>query len=57
MKRHFNFYKAGPTWVLSVGGPRLGLIHLGSRQWWKPLVQFPLALVAHFQARDGNHRK
>lgn len=44
-----KFYKVGPTWVLNCRGSRLGLIHLGSATWWKPLLQFPRALVAHLK--------
>lgn len=46
---HLKYYRVGPSWVLSCGARRLGLIHLSSPYWWKPIWQFPIALYYHLR--------
>lgn len=53
-----KYHRAGQTWILSV---RIGdtLFHLGSAYWWKPIVQFPIALWERYvrapRSKESSH--
>lgn len=47
--KYIRFYKVGQSWVLCCKFERLGLIHLASPYWWKPLQVFPRALYRHLR--------
>lgn len=44
-----RYYKVGQSWILSCKFKQLGLIHLGSPYWWKPISIFPFALYKHLR--------
>lgn len=51
-----RYYRVGRTWVLTMR-TSVGLIHLGSSRWWRPLVEFIPCYREHMSLFSSTENK